>query len=267
MSAQVYMGIFSVYLSSFLVNFFVVFYFYNNSRLSIFNGSENIAIGVFYLVALFIFFSNLKSHIKLFAVVLFLVSCYLSESRTSLIVVFISLLIYFFKRIDGKALLKGGGGISVLLFISTFLDFDGRKFSFFNNLYSMIYNEDSVQDMLLLDIRGSLLLDGISIIKDNFLFGLGAVQPEVFKEMYLTNLATFHNALIDSLVMYGFIGTLFLGHIVFLALKKMQFSYNPFLQVTCLTFFMLCFLQPYFFNYQVAGLFMYLCCLHNRNKI
>lgn len=245
----------------FMVNFFYKEFYVDNSRLSIFNGTENIAFCIIFSTAFYLLSIKISNVFKLVIVLMLIIFSVTAESRTSVLVPILGLSVYFLRELGVKnTIIFGLVSIAVFLMFP-YLNFESRQLSSLMNAYNMLNFGAGIEEFLDLDIRGELLLDGIKHIKEHPILGVGAIQPEPFESYNLESVSTFHNAIIDLLVMYGFLGTSIFCIYFVMTIKAIGLNKRTLTLI--IVFLLSCTIQPYMFNFQSIALMVFVCCILN----
>ncbi|MBY7800192.1 O-antigen ligase family protein [Vibrio fluvialis] len=238
-----------LFVSLIFANFIYINFISDNVRLSIFSGSENIALMIFLSMSVVLYKTNNK--LWILCAILFL---YNLESRSIFIIplILIVVQILYNKGYRFKAL------IIMPIFVFLFYSFaqynlESRVSRVFNDVESLLFIND-IESLSKIDTRGVLILEGVEKIKEKPIFGHGVIKPDFFK-VYEPDaaMATYHNVLIDLLVTYGFAGTMVIFIAIFLCCNYVRIRYDSSgfnLLLVCLISSLF---QPYFFNVQVVS--------------
>lgn len=249
-----------IFLSLLVANFLYLTFLSDNYRMSIFSGSENIALMIFFVMSMIVV--KLGKYRYLIFLPLFL---FYMDSRTIFVIptVYILLRLFVYKGNRFKSLI-----FSLFLSFSFFcfvsLNPEARISEVVSDSTQLLYAQD-LTDLEKIDSRGFLLVEGIGKFKDEIWFGHGVIKPDFFK-IYEPDIkmATYHNVIIDLLVTYGLTGSIIVFLIIYLNLKYIFVNFDLEFFVIILTCLVSSIIQPYFFNIQVISMIFSLSLIFNR---
>jgi hypothetical protein len=235
-----------------LSNVFFINFISDNSRVSIFTGSENIALMIFYIMTLLLFHRGRR----LAPFLILLIFSFFAESRTLIILpllhVFIYLLVH--RRIRIGYVLVFTFFIGMFTFYLSTTEGDSRVFRALDNIET-ISQIKGLSELEIVDPRGALVIEGIKKYHQKPLFGHGVIKPDFFKLREPdSSMPTYHNSLIDLLVTYGLVGLIIFILAIYFVYKKIIFSYGKEFVVLFFLVLGLSLIQPYIFNLQVMTL-------------
>ncbi len=253
------------FMTLFVVNALYISFISDNFRLSVFNGSENIAAIVFSLLALYLMFSRNSVFERYTVFICLLFFTFMSESRTAILIPVIISIVLFIHSISIRNIIKFSLLFSLTASIVIYtVDMDSisndRKFRIVENLTTLTSDGISFESFASIDTRGALIVEGAEKISKNVFFGHGVVLPELFKIIEPDiKIADYHNIIIDILVTYGVVGLLMFGlfFVIFYTEKGPSKTKGvAYYNAIFLLFFLTAMLQPYMFNVQALSLFM-----------
>jgi O-antigen ligase len=246
----------------------IIFFFVGDTnRASIFNGSENIAFALFAIMLIYIYAASDSKIEKLISTFMFIFFVITTESRTG---VFVSMLIlswfllrdFSFKRYSIILLILALLGLVFAGKVENLSEEYARYTNIAQYIVSGTFNFESLS---LVDIRGAVYQEGMSIWENNKYFGVGAQSSTILQGMLRDNgMHEFHNIVIDLLVQYGAIGFILVVINYFLifrvAISRSSSVFKKDIKFLILFYFGVGMVQPLVFNYQVV-IFLYLCTL------
>ncbi|CAH1535391.1 membrane hypothetical protein [Vibrio owensii] len=244
-------------------NFIYISVFSSNTRLSIFAGSENIALIIFSILSAMLIY--LRKWYLLTLLVLFFA---MSDSRTLLILPIVFVINYLLI----KRRLQVSHFIGIFIFLVPLIMFtlsqpESRAYRVIDNIVSLSESNE-LSDLEKVDSRGYLIVEGVNKISEKPLLGNGVINPDFFK-IYdpSVTMATYHNSVIDILVTYGFIGALVFFYMIFMVIKHIRKYYDDTFAIVLVSCLSLSVIQPYIFNMQVMSLiFSMSLLLKNREE-
>ena len=262
--------IFLIYIILFIANITNIYLLNAPERYSIFIGSENIAIIILLLLATYLFFSNtLTRYHKSLVGILYLIFIYNTDSRSVLVVLITLTALLVF-----KILISYNKYIILFILLFIYIIFttvtininynDGRMLSLIGDIEKV--DLSNIDEYGKIDIRGPIYIEALERISNAPFVGSGVLSPEVFKD---EKMSSFHSALFDILVTYGFFG--FISIVIFysyllknlIANNREKLFFYIFITVP---FAVLSLIQPYFFNVQAIILFYLLLFVESKQN-
>lgn len=247
----------------------------SSDRMSIFNGSENIAFIIFAVMLYTINITSVKYYLKIFSVLIFCIFVLMTDSRTGFFLSFFLLGWLLSKGMSIKVIgvyLLGLAFCAYLL--GWYLEVDRGDFSRYMGVVDyLLAGEIGLDSLAVLDVRGEVFAEGLDVWRQNPFFGVGAHPSAVLQNIF-GNGATheFHNIFIDILVQYGLFGLVLvvLNFLVILGRINSQLPPSAMRDIRFLFGFYLLFamFQPLVFNYQaLIILFISVSCIHINHEI
>jgi glycerol-3-phosphate acyltransferase PlsY len=265
-------NIYQVYIVTVLAQF--IYGFLNSVsdfRGSIFVGTENIAIAVFYLLMLYSVFSEelskRKKYIAVFMYLLFLLN---TDSRTILLVFFVIIFIGL-RSISLKKNILIFSAFSIIVFFQL-NNYNKAFFEKFSRVSTLLDNLSLVDYRTLgnvenLDVRAVLYIEAIKKVKEKPFFGTGVVNPSFFSDKGDKGISSYHSSIADILVTYGFFGLIIITLMLFYILKNSGFPKDKFIFYSFIGIIILSIVQPIFFNIQAISLLFFMIYIRKTSNL
>lgn len=225
--------------------------YFPGERLSVFNGTENIA---FVLMSiLFILAQQKLVSIYSVAAALFAYAIYIYTltSRTSAVLAIVVAGYAVYHRVHKGVLALLA--IAALCFAYVYLSKSDDMAIAYVQLRFLLENigsGDLLGVLSAIDIRGILYAEAVDLVASSPIFGHGAVQPSLFS-ITLYGLQEFHNGILDMLVTFGVAGLACYCLMIVSAISSVK-SRGSIFWFILFVFFVSSMLQPIIFNLQLV---------------
>jgi O-antigen ligase len=241
----------------------------SSDRMSIFNGSENIAFIIFSVMMYLVFITSRTLFPKISAALIFFLFVSMTDSRTGL---FLSIFLFgwlFSRSMSINVIKVYLFSLIILAYLfGGYLDIARDSYLRYVSVVDFLLAGDIGFDSLAsLDVRGDVFAEGLNVWHQNPFFGVGAYPSIVLQDLFGGGAThEFHNLFIDILVQYGLVGFILVFLNYLLILGKIYPRLSPFARrdVLFLLVFYLLFamFQPLVFNYQaLIILFASIACV------
>lgn len=257
--------ILSIYFTSIILSVICKRLYFPDLRLSIFNGTENIAfviISILFLAASV----NVKSLIRVSLLALsYLIYIVTLESRTAAVMAVLVSGFVVGVRVN-KIILSFVIIVSCYLLYQFVIHSDdlGRTLAQARYILSNASFDTFLPVLASVDVRGSLYMDAVNLISQSPIFGNGSVQPTAFP-IDIYGLQEFHNGVLDTLVTFGFVGLACRIALIYAGLRQLPWrNYMVWFAVAFLAATSM--VQPILFNLQTMMVFVLVLYLVSLRK-
>jgi len=225
---------------------------FKDLRLSVFNGTENIALII--IACLFVVSSIRQFNLFLVIITssLFAIFIFSTESRSAYAIGLPVIGFVVYINFIGSRVAKFILALVILAAIPMVLYLGEGGFIFERiSTVSNIEIKDLLNTLSIVDIRGALYQEALDLISKAPFFGYGTVAPSIF-DMGVHGIQDFHSSILDILVFVGFFGATVVVAIYVVSLK-IFFSRRENLKINAFVialFLSISLIQPLIFNVQ-----------------